>query len=112
MQEENVICKKGWTCSFGEKEREKVIKIKDLNQKSWKWGEKSEEKFHLIQKMCLKNLPRMKKLAGSDLSDKLLYVKSRTSSDGKAPNPRGKVFNRFILSSWREEGEKKERKRK
>lgn len=41
----------------------------------------------------------MKKFAGSDLSDKLLYVKSSTSNAGKAPKPRGKVFNRFILSS-------------
>lgn len=56
-------------------------------------------------KASKENLPRMKKLAGSDLSDKLLYVKSRTSSDGNAPNPRGKVFSRFILSS--KEHEKK-----
>lgn len=40
----------------------------------------------------------MKKLAGKDLSDRLLYVASRTSSAGKAPNPRGRTFNRFILT--------------
>lgn len=42
-------------------------------------------------------IPNMKKLAGSDLSERLLYVRSKTSSAGNAPKPRGKEFKRFIL---------------
>ena len=35
----------------------------------------------------------MKKFAGSDLSLRLLYDKSRTSREGKDPNPRGREFS-------------------
>ena len=42
-------------------------------------------------------LPITKKFAGRAFSFRLLYVKSRTSSWGKAPNPRGRLYKRFIL---------------
>lgn len=38
----------------------------------------------------------MKKLPGSVFSLKLLYVRSRTSRTGNAPNPRGKLYRRFM----------------
>lgn len=41
-------------------------------------------------------LPIIKKFPGSCFSSKLLYDKSNTSNTGKAPNPLGSVFKRFI----------------
>lgn len=38
----------------------------------------------------------MKKFPGKLFSFRLLYVKSKTSSTGKAPKPLGKLYNRFI----------------
>lgn len=39
----------------------------------------------------------MKKFAGRDLSLKLLYDKSKTSRQGKEPNPLGRLFSLFML---------------
>lgn len=41
-------------------------------------------------------IPIIKKLPGNVFSFKLLYDKSRISKTGKAPNPRGNEFKRFI----------------
>lgn len=38
----------------------------------------------------------MKKFPGNESSLKLLYVKSKTSRTGKAPNPLGNVYNLLI----------------
>jgi len=43
------------------------------------------------------DLLKQKKFPGSDLSLRLLYVKSNTSNTGKAPNPLGNTVNLFIL---------------
>lgn len=42
------------------------------------------------------SLPIMKKFPGNVFSFKLLYDKSKTSSTGKAPKPRGKLERRLI----------------
>ena len=43
------------------------------------------------------NALRQKKFPGRLFSFKLLYVRSRTSSAGKAPKPRGNALSLFIL---------------